>query len=150
MNIDKLTRSLAVVISLALFGCGGTPDSPADVKKQAFDDLRAQVRVVITDEQREDQAIAMVGELQVTFEAIIKRRLRRAEQANALNANYDATRADFRELYDDIKTEAETNQQELSRIHRNLVNVTSDQEWAQLSKSHSKAMDAAINALQAI
>jgi len=152
MNEAHLPRHpvlLLAAAALAFAGCGGKDAvAPADVEKQAFEDLRTEVREVIADPVREAEALAVVDALSkdlVTLRASVSER---NSQARKLNANYDTPRADFEALFDQIYMEIRVNRQRVTQNHHMLMAVTTPEEWAQISKSRTKAMQAAINTIR--
>lgn len=55
---------LLIAIALAFAGCGGKDAvTPVDIEKQAWEDLRSDVREVISDPEREAEAIKLVDVL---------------------------------------------------------------------------------------
>ena len=55
---------LFAAIACAFAGCGGKDAvAPIEVKKQAFEDLRSEIREVIDDPAREAEAITLVDAL---------------------------------------------------------------------------------------
>ena len=78
-------RHLIVVLSLlamAIAGCAGKSNvSLVDREKQAFDDLRAEIRSAINDEEREVKAIALVEELAEELKSLRRKRTERRKMA---------------------------------------------------------------------
>ncbi len=59
----KCVLLFAVIVS-TIAGCAGKDDVlPVDVEKQAFEDLRSEIREVIDDPAREAEAITLVDAL---------------------------------------------------------------------------------------
>jgi predicted nucleic acid-binding Zn-ribbon protein len=140
-----LLAAAAVVIA----GCGGKDAvAPADVEKQAFEDLRTEIREAIDDSAREAEALAVMDALSKNLAALRASVSERNSQARKLNANYDTPRADFEALFDQIYTEIRANRQRVAQDHHTLMTVTTPEEWAQISKSRTKAMQAAISTMQ--
>ena len=66
---DITIRSIVVAVFSAFFlllaGCASKDDvAPIDVEKQAFEDLRDDIRNAITDPAREAEVIRLVGVLE--------------------------------------------------------------------------------------
>ena len=74
----------------------------------------------------------------------------RREKTRLLNADYDTSLDDIESHFDQIKLDMKANQKRISVIHRQLVSATTTDEWAELEKVHSKAMDAVTKSLQSI
>ena len=92
-------RHLIAILSLlamAIAGCAGKSNvSLVDLEKQAFDDLRAEIRSAINDEEREVKAIAIVDELAEELKSLRRKKTERRENGRKLHTNYDTTRAEF-------------------------------------------------------
>jgi len=150
-NLHCRTHNIAllVVAAVVFAGCGGKEAvAPADVETQAFEDLRTEVREAIDDFTREAEALAVVDALSKDLVSLRESVSERNRQARKLNANYDTPRADFEALFDQIYTEIRANRQRVTQNHQTLMAITTPEEWAQISKSRTKAMQAAISTIQ--
>ena len=149
--IDHLKPILLfTVLGAAIAGCAGKDDVlPTDVEKQAFEDLRDEVREVISDPARETEVIALVNALAEDFSALRDKIAERNRQVGQLNANYDATRAEFETFFDRIDSEIRSSQQRATKSHRALLAATTPEEWSAISKARTKALNAAIRSIQA-
>ena len=152
MSRITLASWMAVsVFFLALSGCAGKDKpSPVDIETAAFEDLRSEVLSVINDPDRSEQALAIVDELQLSFNALRTHLAERRVKIGALNADYDASREDITAAFNGIQSEMASNQQQISALHRQLAEMTTADEWARLAKSKSATMDAAISSIRAI
>ena len=136
--------------ALLLFGCAKDEVVPVDVEKQAFEDLRTEIREVIDDSAREAEAIRLVGTLEEDLTALRSTIAARKARARELNANYDTPRAEFEAFLAGIESEVQDHKQRVSETHRALLaNVTAEERSA-IAKTHTKAMNAAINTIQTI
>jgi DNA anti-recombination protein RmuC len=144
--------AVVLIAAIALFtgGCAGKKASPIDKEANAFDNLRTNVQEVVADPDRSTQSLALVDELQREFDAIKDARVERRKQIQALNANYDAPRAEFEALLTEIGRDRVANQEQVSQTYRKLLDVITTEEWTKLAKSRGRAMNAAIKALQTI
>jgi hypothetical protein len=139
---------LGAILSI-LASCGGKDAvAPVDVEKQAFEDLRTEVREVIDDPTREAEVLTLVDALSAELNTLRKRISERNTRVRQLNANYDASRADFEALFDRIYVEIRSDQQRVTETHRTLLATTTPEEWALISKARTKAMYAAISTIQ--
>jgi len=142
---------LFAAILCAFAGCGGTDAvAPAEVKKQAFEDLRSEIRDVIDDPAREAEAITLVDALVEDLNALREKISERRRRARQLNADYDTTRADFEALFDRVDKEIQSNKRQVSEKQRALFAITTPDERSAISNAHTKAMEAAIRNIQAI
>ena len=147
-NISSLIIA-AVLLSFA--GCAGKEKiSSADVAHQAIEDLRTEIRQAIDDPVRQDEVIALVDALADEVSTLRKNVSERKQRVRQLNANYDTPRAGFKAFVGQVRQEIQAQQQQVAKQHRALLTITTPDEWAAISKSHTKAMKAAIKSMQAI
>jgi len=142
---------LIAVIALSFAACAGKEKiSPADVAGQAIEDLRTEIRQAIDDPVRQDEVIELVDALADEVSTLRKNVSERKQRVRQLNANYDTPRADFKTFVEQVRQEIQAQQQQVAKQHRALLDITTADEWAAISKSHTKAMKAAIKSMQAI
>jgi len=138
-------------IACAFAGCASKDDvSPGDVKKQAFEDLRSEIRVVIDDPAREGEAITLVDELSEDLNTLREKISERRQRVRELNADYDISRADFEAFFDQVDREIKSNKRQMSEKRRALFAILTPDERSAISKTHTKARAAAIRNIQAI
>ena len=147
---SRLPAFCILITIIAFFTAGCAGKSPIDKEVDAFDNLRTNVQDVVADPERAEQSLVLVDELQREFDDIKELRFERKKQIKALNADYDASRAEFETLLDGIAQDRLANQERVSQTYRQLLEVITTEEWAKLAKSRNKAMQATIKALQAI
>lgn len=142
---------LLILIILAATGCAGKDDvSPIDVERQAFEDLRSEIREVIDDPARESEALALVDSLVDDLASLREKISARRKQVRQLNADYDTTCNDFEAFFQQVDTEIRSNKRQVSQDHRALMSVTTPGERSTLSKAETKAMQAAIRNIQSL
>jgi predicted nucleic acid-binding Zn-ribbon protein len=151
LNVRILSGLLIAAIAFSFAACAGKEKvSPVDVEYQAFEDLRTEIREAIDDSVRETEAIALVDALSDELNALRKTISERKRRSRQLNANYDTSRADFEAFVEQVHQEVKSNHQQVVEQHRALLAIVTPDEWAEISKSHTKAMKAAIKSIQAI
>ncbi len=152
---DVTIRSIVLVAISAFFlslaGCAGKDDvAPVDVEKQAFEDLRDDIRNAVTDPAREAEAIRLVGVLEQDLADLRASVTARKKRAKELNADYDTPRADFEAFLAGVESEVRDNRRRVSETHQAfLANVTAEERSA-IAKTHTKAMNVAIKTIQSI
>jgi len=153
MNEAHLPRHpdllLVLVVSMLASCSGKDAVAPVDAEKQAFEDLRIEVREAIDDPTREATVLAVVDTLSANLTTLRESILERNSRVRQLNANYDTTRADFEALFDQIYTEIRANRQLVTASNRTLREATTAEEWTQISKARTQAMYAATKTIQA-
>ena len=140
-----------VAIACAFAGCASKDDvSPMEVEKQAFEDLRSEIRAVIDDPANEREAITLVDELSEDLNTLRERISERRQRVRELNADYDISRADFEAYFDQVDGQIQANKRQVSEKRRALFAILAPDERSAISKAHTKARDAAIRNIQAI
>jgi len=152
MNMRIGISTLALVfVAGALSGCAGKDEvAPVDVEKQAFEDLRTEIREAIDDAARETETIRLVGVLEEDLAALRSSVTARKARAKELNANYDATRAEFEAFLAMIEAEVRDNRQRVSKTHQALLTTVTAEEQSAIAKTHTKAMNTAVKTIQSI
>ena len=141
---------LRISVALLFVACAEVEVAPADIEKQAFEDLRADIREVIGDPAREAEAIRLVGVLEQDLADLRARVTARKRRAKELNANYDTPRAELEAFLAGIEAEVREHKRLVSETHRALLaNVTAEEQSA-IAKTHTKAMNTAIETIQSI
>jgi hypothetical protein len=141
---------LCVAIASLVVACAKDDVAPIDAEKQAFEDLRTEIREAISDSAREDEAIRLVGVLEEDLAALRTNVAARKIKIRELNANYDTPRAEFDAALAEIEAEVRDHKIRVSETHRAvLTNVTAEERSA-IAKVHTKAMNAAIQTIQSI
>lgn len=136
---------------LLMVGCAGKDDvAPVDVEKQAFDDLRDQIREVVESPEREAEAIRLVNKLEEDLAALRVKVAARKKTFRELNANYDTPRAEIDEYLERVSTEIGEHKQWVSEVHRELMSSLEPDEMSAIAKAHTSAMKAAITTIQSI
>ncbi len=148
LKICRVMTLITVSLFIAVSCTGKKSVSPVDAKRQAFDDLRTEITAVVSDPERTATAIELVDALSDDFETVQESILEGKQKVRVLNADYDASKADFIAFFEEIEKENQANERLVSELHRKLVRVTTAEEWAQLAKAHSQAMDTAIKSIQ--
>lgn len=140
---------VAAVLLLVIVACAGMKKSPEDKKKEAFDDFRAKVADVIDDPDREEQAIALVTELQESFFDFRDANAKARAEARRLNADYDAARKDFEAFVQESVARVRSEQRDVVDANRQLRTIVTEEEWDAIDKSRSRALTAAVRAIRA-
>lgn len=142
---------IASLLAILFVGCAGQGGvNLVDVEKQAFDDLRSEIRIAINDAERETKAIAVVDELAEELESLRSLKTKSREQGRRLNANYDTTRAEFDALISASNVEIRLTQQRILEKRVAFIAITTLEEWNQIFNARTNAISAAIEAIQPI
>ena len=131
-------------------GCGGSPETVEDLEKQAFDDMRTEVREIIEDPRREEAVVTLVNRMEAEYANLRGKAEARRKALRDLNADYDATREQFVEYLDRYNAELEQSHKAFRVSHRDFVEATTDEEWSALAKSNTKSMGQLAKSLSSI
>jgi hypothetical protein len=147
----RVSRALlCMVIASLLVACAKEAVSPVDSEKQAFDDLRIDIREAIDEPARQAEAIRLVGVLEQDLFELRARVLERDIRSKALNANYDTPRAEFAAFLGEFEAEVRANKQRVAKTHKEFLSIVTADERAAIAKAHTKAMKAVIFSIQSI
>ena len=139
-----------IAVASFFVACAKDDVAPADLEKQAFEDLRSEIIEVITDPAREAETIRLVGVLEEDLAALRTNIAARKTHVRELNANYDTPRAEFEAYLASVEAEVWAHERRVSETHRALfANVTAEERSA-IAKTHTKAMNASIMTIQSI
>ena len=142
---------MIVALACAMSACAGRKDvAPIDVERQAFDDLRTEIREIIDDPAREAQAISLTDELIADFYRLREKVSERRRRLRDLNRNYDATREEFEAFFDEVEADIQANRKQVIETERALLAAMTPEERALLGKAQTKAMKVAIRTIQSI
>ncbi len=148
--MSNVLRSAGLIVVATLAACSGSPTADEDIEKQAFDDLREEVRTVVEDPEREAVVVALVDSMEEQFAVLRDSAATRRQVLQDLNADYDATREQFVEFLGIHNAELRRGQQAFLESHRELVEATTAEEWAALEKTDTKSMKRLADAMAAI
>ena len=150
LHSPRAATLLCIILVSLLGACTKDNIAAVDIEKQAFADLRSDIREVIPDSTRESKVIDLVGVLEQDLANLRTSIEVRKKRVRELNANYDTARVDFETLLAEVETEVQENRRQVSASHKAfLANVTPEERSA-IAKAHTSAMDTAIKTIQAI
>lgn len=148
-KIVNLPFVMALFAALLLgAGCASRKDSPEDAQKQAFEDVRAEIYAAIPNSQRATKVVGVVSAVERNFLETQKNIEARRARVLKLYADYDATRAEIEQEYDQILMDVKSNREMVTDVHRQLVDLMTAEEWAKVKKAESEALAAAVRNLQ--
>jgi len=154
MNSDTLTRAinaLVLLITVSLAACGGKEAvAPGDVERQASEDFRQSIMEVIEDPDREAEVLALVEDLQRDFVKFRESVTKRRTELRRLNADYDATREQFKEYIEKYGAGVELARKAVMQRRMALIAATTEEEWDALQKAETKAMKTMVGIVDGI
>lgn len=140
----RLVVSLALVGSAVLVGCSSRRSGGHDQLAASFDELRAEIPKRVDDAGRVSRMTALADELERLLAESADARDAAARSLLALNANPDATRAQFDALLSETR---EGNRRRSSRalaIRNEAATLTDDATWTELERFRALALRASV------
>lgn len=133
---------LAVCVAALACGCAGRKVSQAEESATAVQAVRDEVARVVADTGRREKALAAVDRFEVelkTFSATVATFQR---SLHVLNADPDATRAQFNELIGRFQAERKVSRARLAQIHAELLAATTEEEWRSIARREAEIVPA--------
>lgn len=145
-----LMTSLAAVVLIETAGCKHeTPEEQAQARLDAdVANYQDQIRKIVKDPDRADKLVPLVSQFEVLARNAAS--VMRDQQAKlaALNANYDATRADFATMFRQQDAERQTLVKKALDLREQMAALTTDSEWEQLKQAREKELTAILQEVQ--
>jgi len=127
---------------LMLSACGGKEAvSALDLEQGAFQDLDAEVQAIVKDPAKVIEIQALVEQFHQEFILLRKVVENRRLEARALNANYDATMENFAAVVAEGQENMRAARERVTDAHLAIIAATTPEEWRELHKATTKAMD---------
>jgi hypothetical protein len=149
-NIRKSLLVVLLIGSVGLAACSRGGELPEAAKQaEAFDDLRTEIRAIVSEPERSAEALRLVGTLEQELLAFQEDIRQRRQRMQALNANYDASRADFDAVIRETSERMRENRTRVSGFRQSLRTTLSDEELEALDRTQTQTIKSVINALNA-
>lgn len=130
--------------------CGGSPATPQEIERQAFDDMRTEVRGIVEDIEREATLVGLVDQLETDYSNLRSLAEARRLKLRALNADYDTTREEFAKFLDEFNGQLERDHKKFRESRRAFIDATTPEELSAIGKSNTKSMARLANSLMSI
>jgi hypothetical protein len=141
---------LAVAVLIWIGGCKHeTPEAQAQARLDAdVANYQDQIRKIVQDAVRADKLVSLVSDFEsLARNAASVMRDQRAKLA-ALNANYDATRAEFAAMFRQQDAERQALLKKALELRQQMAALTTDSEWEQLKQAREKELAAILQEVQ--
>jgi hypothetical protein len=134
--------ALAIVmlcaIALAAPGCGGTKPTTEQVIQSSSQRLREAVSRNVTDEGRKSQMLMVVDQIEAGQSSLSKETADFVQNYRKLNAEYDAPRAAFDQLFSDYNGQRIKARNQALDLHFQLASLATANEWSPIVKAEVK------------
>ena len=135
----QVKKALLPVLVL-LCGCAGHDVSQSDEIAKKVRIVRDEVSRVVPDAGRREKLQAALDRFGRELEGFSRSASKLQESLHALNADPDASRAQFTQLIDRYEGERKSYRMRLTQIHFELLALTTDEEWRAISKHEASAV----------
>ena len=129
---------VATVIAVAVSGCAGTTPTPEQAIQDAGRELRQAVSGNVADAGRRDQMLALVDQIEATQRSFSTQAADFASQYSRMNADYDAPRARFEELFSAFNEHRIQSRDRVLELHFRLAALATAEEWKPIGKAEAK------------
>lgn len=126
------------VTALGFAGCAGNRPSPEESLQEASQELRQAVTANIEDPRRRDEMLGLVGQIESVQRDFSAQAADFAARFEALNVDYDASRAQFEKLFADFNSERARSRDQLLDMHFQLTALATEGEWKRIGKAEAR------------
>ena len=128
---------LGCAVTLALPGCSGKPTREQSIQ-QYSQDLRDAVSNSVPDERRREQMLLIVDQLRAVNLRFSQETAEFIENYRKLNADFDATRPAFDQLFSDYSAKRVKARNEVLDLHFQLTSLATAAEWNSIGRAEIK------------
>lgn len=133
---------LSVCAAALACGCAGHKESQADESAKAVQAVRDEVERVVADAGRREKALAAVHRFEAELKTFSVTVATFQQSLHVLNADPDATRAQFNDLIGPFEAERKVTRARLVQIHAELLAATTAEEWRSIAKREAEIVHA--------
>ena len=122
-----------------LSGCSLSDNKPTpdQQKQEAFAEFKSQIALVVGDQQRQQQLLSIVNDLEIQVDALLTDISERKQRVRSLNTNYHATREQFVAIFDETGRSFDQQKEKIITQYRTLKKLLSPEEANKLDRSTS-------------
>ena len=131
---------MALIFILSISGCSHQPVSEPEARKEMLHELQEYLGR-IPEQDRRERLLALLDDLAEGLAQLNRTVDQFGVEAKQLNADYDATRADFHKLTAKFNASRQSVQQRLLTTHFEIKTLTTEKQWADIAKMEKKAVD---------
>jgi hypothetical protein len=150
-NLSLYIAAALAVAGAGLAGCKSHETPAQQAQIQSEDDMasyQARIRKVVQDTDRANQLVATAADFQTLVQDSAATMKAYRARVALLNANYNATRADYEALFTQQDADQHAFAQRALAIRERMTELTTDSEWEQLKDVRVKTLDAQLQEMQ--
>jgi hypothetical protein len=138
IGFASLFTLLVCAAMLTVPGCGGKKQTREQAVAQYSQELREAVSTKVPDEGRKAQMLLVVDQLEALHRRFSEETTDFVERYRKLNADYDATRLAFEQLFSDYSAKRIKARTEALDLHFQLALLASADEWKAIAGAETK------------
>ena len=129
---------LVCTIAFLVSGCGGKRQTKDQAVARYSQELREAVSTNVRDERRKAQMLLIVGQLEALHRRFSQETANFIESYRELNADQDATRPAFNQLFSDFSAKRIEARTEALELHFQLASLATADEWNPIGEAEAK------------
>jgi hypothetical protein len=137
--------ALAAIPTFAILlhlGCASSGHNKSEAAEEELDAFKSRVGTIVKDPYRAKQLVIAVDDAVTLIKDLDESTALYQEHVRLLNANYDATVESFRALMTERDDSLASFRFRLFALRDRILEVTSPEEWAELTKYRVPALEA--------
>lgn len=141
----RLDIALLIGAACLLAACAREPTpAPEDAVRRSMDELRAAALKIIKDPARAKETAGLVDRLEQHFDEALKANQTHLKRLWTLDADYDATEADFRKLFADFNAGAVRRRDQFVELRDRMIATTTEAEWTELARARVRVLESIV------
>jgi hypothetical protein len=137
IRFTALFALLVCAVTLTVSGCGAKPTREQSLERYS-QDLREAVSSSVPDERRREQMLLIVDQLKAVNLRFSQETADFIENYRKLNADFDAPRAAFEQLFKDYSEKRVKARNEALDMHFQLASLATEAEWSTIGRAEAK------------
>lgn len=125
-------------VALSISGCGGKKQTREQAIAQYGQELREAVSTKVPDEGRKAQMLLIVDQLEALHRRFNQETADFVESYRKLNADYDAARPAFEQLFSDYSAKRIRARNEALDLHFHLASLATADEWDTIADAETE------------
>lgn len=138
IGVAVLFPLVVCAVTLLTPGCGGKTQTKGQAIAQYSQELREAVSSHVPDEGRKAQMLLIVNQLEALHRRFGQETADFIENYRKLNADYDATRPAFNQLFSDYSAKRIKARSDALDLHFRLASLATVDEWDPIAKAEAK------------
>jgi len=138
VGFGGLLALMVCVGALALAACGGKEPTRNETITRYSQELREAVSTSVPEEARKEQMLQIVSRVEALQLRFSQETTDFVASYRKLNADYDATRPSFEQLFSEYRAKRSEARSEALALHFQLASLATASEWDRLGKAEAK------------